>query len=45
MKKLISIIPLLILILIFGYACTTMGQEFKATEDKPDYNIESLIIN
>ena len=44
MKRLISIIPLLILALIFGFACTSIGLESKVTEAKPDYyNIESLI--
>ena len=36
MRKLISIIPLLILALIFCFACTTIGQEAKAVESKPD---------
>jgi len=43
MKRLISIIPLLILTLVFSFACTTMGQESKATEGKPDYNLKSLM--
>ena len=44
MKRLISIIPLLILALVFGFACTGTGLEVKATEAKPYYyNIDALI--
>ena len=42
MKGLISIIPLLILALIFGFACTGTGLEVEVTEPKP-FHIESLI--
>ena len=43
MKRLIPIIPLLILALIFGFACTGTGLEVENTEPKPNFNIESLI--
>jgi HEAT repeat protein len=43
MKRLIPIIPLLILALIFGFACTGTGLEVEFTEPKPNFNIESLI--
>ena len=36
MKKLFSIIPLLIFALIFGFACTGTGLKVEATEPKPD---------
>ena len=42
MKRLIPIIPLLILALIFGFACTGTGLEVENTEPKP-FHIESLI--
>jgi len=42
MKRLIPIIPLLILALIFGFACTGTGFEVENTEPKP-FHIESLI--
>ena len=35
MKRLIPIIPLLILALIFGFACTGTGLEVENTEPKP----------
>ncbi len=42
MKRLISIISLLILVLIFSFSCTSKGLKVEVTEPKPDYNIESL---
>ena len=43
MKRLIPIISLLILALIFGFACTGTELKVENTEPKPNFNIESLI--